>query len=125
MRRLLTGCLVTLLLLVNTLILIGPLMVFALLKLVAPGRSRDYASWAVMWIAETWAEIDKLIADARTSFDGTARDAALAKLHARIVEEAPFIWIAHDVGPRAMSPKVKGVVQPRSWFIDIAPMSIE
>ena len=71
------------------------------------------------------AEVDKLIADARTSFDGPARDAALAKLHARIVEEAPFVWIAHDVGPRAMSPKVKGVVQPRSWFIDIAPMSIE
>ena len=70
-------------------------------------------------------EFDKLIADARTSFDGPARDAALAKLHARIVEEAPFVWIAHDVGPRAMSPKVKGVVQPRSWFIDIAPMSIE
>jgi ABC-type transport system substrate-binding protein len=71
------------------------------------------------------AEVDKLIADARTSFDGPARDAALAKLHARIVEEAPFVWIAHDVGPRAMSAKVKGVVQPRSWFIDIAPMSIE
>ena len=70
-------------------------------------------------------EIDKLIADARTSFDGPARDAALAKLHARIVEEAPFLWIAHDVGPRAMSPKVKGVVQPKSWFIDMATMSIE
>ena len=61
MRRLLTGCFVTLLLLLNTLTLIGPLMVFALLKLVLPGRFRDYASWAVMWIAETWAEIDKLI----------------------------------------------------------------
>jgi len=71
------------------------------------------------------AEVDKLIADARNSFDGAARDAALAKLHARIVEEAPFVWIAHDVGPRAMSPKVKGVVQPRSWFIDIAPMSMD
>jgi ABC-type transport system substrate-binding protein len=70
-------------------------------------------------------EFDKLIADARTSFDGTARDAALARLHARIVEEAPFLWVAHDVGPRAMSPKVKGVVQPKSWFIDLAPMTIE
>ena len=70
-------------------------------------------------------EIDKLIADARTAFDGAARDAALAKLHARIVEEAPFLWIAHDVGPRAMSPKVKGVVQPKSWFIDLATMSVE
>jgi ABC-type transport system substrate-binding protein len=71
------------------------------------------------------AEFDKLIADARGSFDDKARDAALAKLHARIVEEAPFIWIAHDVGPRAMSAKVKGVVQPRSWFIDIATMSMD
>lgn len=61
MRRLLTGSLVTLLLLLNTLVLIGPLLVFALLKLVLPGRYRDYGSWAVMWIAETWAEIDKLI----------------------------------------------------------------
>jgi ABC-type transport system substrate-binding protein len=71
------------------------------------------------------AEFDKLIADARTSFDDKARDAALAKLHARIVEEAPFVWIAHDVGPRAMSPRVKNVVQPRSWFIDIATMTMD
>ena len=70
-------------------------------------------------------EFDKLIADARTTFDDKGRDAALAKLHARIVEEAPFVWIAHDVGPRAMSPKVKGVVQPQSWFIDIATMSLD
>jgi peptide/nickel transport system substrate-binding protein len=71
------------------------------------------------------AEFDKLIADARGSFEDKARDAALAKLHARIVEEAPFIWIAHDVGPRAMSPKVKNVVQPKSWFIDIATMTMD
>ena len=71
------------------------------------------------------AEFDKLIADARTSFDEKSRDAALAKLHARIVEEAPFVWIAHDVGPRALSPKVKNVVQPRSWFIDIATMTMD
>ncbi|AGZ37495.1 acyltransferase [Pseudomonas sp. SWI6] len=61
MRRLFTGILTTTLLLLNTLVLIGPLLVFALLKLVLPGRGRDYASWAVMWIAETWSEIDKMI----------------------------------------------------------------
>jgi peptide/nickel transport system substrate-binding protein len=69
--------------------------------------------------------VDKLIADARTSFDDKARDAALAKLHAYIVDDMPFVWIAHDVGPRALSPRVEGVVQPRHWFIDIAPMSIK
>ncbi|NIF17366.1 acyltransferase [Pantoea sp. Cy-639] len=61
MRRLLTGILTLTLLLLNTLVLIGPLLVFALFKLVLPGRGRDYASWAVMWIAETWSEIDKAI----------------------------------------------------------------
>jgi len=71
------------------------------------------------------AEVDKLVADARTSFDDKARDAALARLHAHIVEDAPFVWIAHDVGPRAMSAKVKNVVQPRSWFIDIATMTMD
>ena len=71
------------------------------------------------------AEFDKLIADARNTFDDKGRDAALAKLHARIVEEAPFVWTAHDVGPRAMAAKVKNVVQPKSWFIDIATMTME
>ncbi|WP_449430205.1 acyltransferase [Pseudomonas putida] len=61
MRRLFTGILTTTLLLLNTLVLICPLLVFALLKLVLPGRGRDYASWAVMWFAETWSEIDKAI----------------------------------------------------------------
>ena len=70
-------------------------------------------------------EFDKLIGDARTTFEDKPRDAALARLHTRIVEEAPFVWIAHDVGPRAMSTKVKGVVQPQSWFIDIATMSMD
>jgi ABC-type transport system substrate-binding protein len=69
-------------------------------------------------------EFDQLAATARATFDEKGRDAALAMLHKRIVEEAPFLWVAHDVGPRAMSPRVSGVVQPRSWFIDIAPMDI-
>ncbi|MFN7001956.1 MAG: ABC transporter substrate-binding protein [Roseinatronobacter sp.] len=70
-------------------------------------------------------EFDALIAAARTAFDADERDAALAALHTRIVEEAPFVWVAHDTGPRAMSSRVTGVVQPKSWFIDIAPMGME
>ncbi|WP_407314635.1 acyltransferase [Pseudomonas sp. nanlin1] len=61
MRRLLTGCLVTLLLLLNTLLLIGPLLLFAVFKLLLRGHRRDQASRAVMWVAETWAHIDKKI----------------------------------------------------------------
>lgn len=61
MRRLLTGCFVTLLLLLNTLVMIGPLLIFGLLKLTFSGQLRESCSQAVVWIAETWAEVDKLI----------------------------------------------------------------
>lgn len=77
------------------------------------------------WGYFTSPELDDLIAKARTSFADKDRDAALGNLHARIVEEAPFLWVAHDVGPRAVSPKLKGVVQPKSWFIDLATVSME
>ncbi|WP_263143787.1 acyltransferase [Pseudomonas sp. RIT-PI-AD] len=62
MRALLTGLCATFLLLLNTLLLIGPMMLVALFKLVAPGQAlRDACSRGVMWIAEYWAENDKRI----------------------------------------------------------------
>ena len=62
MRRLFIAGSVILLLLLNTLILIGPMMLIALLKLILPGKAlRTACSRGVMWVAETWAEIDKLI----------------------------------------------------------------
>lgn len=92
------------------------------------GLVRFASSKTVPPLSNNWgyydnAEVDKLVADARTSFDDKSRDAALGRLHARMVEDAPFIFVAHDVGPRAMSSKVKNVVQPRSWYIDIATMT--
>jgi peptide/nickel transport system substrate-binding protein len=71
------------------------------------------------------AETDALIEKARTTFDDKQRDALLAQLQARIIDEAPFLFVAHDVGPRAMSAKVKNVIQPKSWFIDIATMTMD
>ena len=70
-------------------------------------------------------KMDELVDKARTTFDDKARDAALANLHAHIVDQAPFLFVAHDVGPRAISAKVKGVVQPKSWFIDLATLSMD
>ncbi len=62
MHRLLTALSVILLLSLNTLVLIGPLLLIALGKLVLPGRALKAAcSRAVMWVAETWAELNKLI----------------------------------------------------------------
>lgn len=70
-------------------------------------------------------KFDELVKKARTTFEPEARDAALAELHAASVDDAAFLYVAHDVGPRAMSPKVKGFVQPKSWFVDFSPVSVQ
>jgi ABC-type transport system substrate-binding protein len=69
-------------------------------------------------------KFDELVTKARQTFEPAARDAALAELHAASVDDATFLYVAHDVSPRAMSPKVKGFVQPKSWFVDFSPVSI-
>jgi ABC-type transport system substrate-binding protein len=64
-------------------------------------------------------EADHLIEAAEGAFDPQVRDAALGKLHELVVEEAPWIFVVHDLNPRAMSSRVKGFVQPQSWFVDL------
>ena len=69
-------------------------------------------------------DFDALVDKARTTFYAEGRDAALAELHAASVDDAAFLWGAHDVGPRAMSPRVQNFVQPRSWFVDFSPVTM-
>jgi peptide/nickel transport system substrate-binding protein len=69
-------------------------------------------------------KFDELVTKARQTFEPAARDAALAELHAASVDDAAFLYVAHDVAPRAMSPKIKDFVQPKSWFVDFSPISM-
>ena len=70
-------------------------------------------------------KFDDLVKKARQTFEPEARDKALAELHAASVDDADFLYVAHDVGPRAMSPKIKNFVQPKSWFVDFSPVTME
>jgi peptide/nickel transport system substrate-binding protein len=69
-------------------------------------------------------KFDELVTKARQTFDAAERDKALAELHAASVDDAAFLYVAHDVAPRAMSPKIKNVVQPKSWFVDFSPITM-
>src|ERR1700736_2767884 len=80
-------------------------------------------------VSNTWGYINNqkfnaLATKARQTFDPDERDKALAELHAASVDDAAFLYVAHDVGPRAMSPKIRGFVQPKSWFVDFSPISM-
>ena len=57
--------------------------------------------------------------------DPAVISAALRKAHERLVDNPPWLYIVHDLNPRAMSPKVKGFISPQSWFIDLTLVSMQ
>ena len=88
------------------------------------GLIRFYDSRMAPPISNNWGffsdpRFDEMSRAVRNAFDPKERDAAIARLHAAGVDEALFVWIAHDVAPRAMSPRIRGYVQPQSWFVDL------
>ena len=69
-------------------------------------------------------DADKLIDEAERTFDINKQNEVLARLHEIIVDDAPWIFVVHDQNPRALSPKVKGFVQPQSWFVDLTSVTV-
>ncbi|MBE0490103.1 MAG: ABC transporter substrate-binding protein [Halomonas sp.] len=69
-------------------------------------------------------EYDRLLDKARMTFDQEEQDSILAEFHARMVDDAAWLWVAHDVGPRAMHPRVQGFVQAKNWFQDLTPVTV-
>ena len=69
-------------------------------------------------------EIDQVCAAAMKEFDPQKQGALFAKAHAMMVDNAVMVWIAHDVNPRALSPKVRGFVQAKNWFQDLTPVEV-
>jgi ABC-type transport system substrate-binding protein len=61
---------------------------------------------------------------AQASFDPAEQTKLLADAHGRMVDQAPWMFIVHDLNPRAMSKKVQGFVPVQSWFIDFTQISI-
>ncbi|WP_407936809.1 ABC transporter substrate-binding protein [Jiella pelagia] len=69
-------------------------------------------------------EMDALFKEIRNTFDPAAQDEVLRRTHEKYVNDALFLFVAHDVAPRAMSPKVEGFVQAQNWFQDFSAISI-
>ena len=44
--------------------------------------------------------------------------------HALVVDEAPWLFIVHDLNPRAMSPKVRGFQPAQSWSQDFTHITM-
>lgn len=94
---------------------------FALVRFLQSGMAPPVSN---NWGFNNNPKFDELVSKARQTFETDARDKALAELHAASVDDAAFLYVAHDVGPRAMSPKIKNFVQPKSWFVDFSTMTM-
>lgn len=70
-------------------------------------------------------EAERLGKAAKEEFDLAKQDELLARLHEVIVNDAMWIWVVHDLNPRALAPNLKGFVQAQSWYQDLTSVVVE
>jgi peptide/nickel transport system substrate-binding protein len=69
--------------------------------------------------------VDNLMARALDTFEQPQRDELIRQALHQVTEDAPWIWIVHDLNLRVLSPKVKGLVQPKAWYVDLQTVSVD
>lgn len=67
-------------------------------------------------------EMDRLMNTVQTEFDPEVQLKAIQAVHEKYVNDALFLFVAHDVNPRALSPRVQDFVQAQNWFQDFTPI---
>jgi peptide/nickel transport system substrate-binding protein len=70
-------------------------------------------------------KVDELLSKAFETFEPAVRDPLIAEAHALVVDDAPWVFVVHDLNPRALSPKVKGFRQAQSWYQDFTQVTVE
>lgn len=87
--------------------------------------SKNVAPVSLNWGYYSNPTVDSLISELQTAFDPAENRRVYTQLHETIVEDAPYLFVGHDVGPRAMSSQVQGFVQAKSWFQDLTPVHMK
>jgi ABC-type transport system substrate-binding protein len=84
----------------------------------------SYSPTNYNWGHWTNARADTLLKAAQATFDTAEQTKLLAEAHAIVVDEAPWLFIVHDLNPRALSKKVKGFNPAQSWYQDFTQVTI-
>jgi peptide/nickel transport system substrate-binding protein len=69
-------------------------------------------------------KFEAALAQIAESTDPVAIEASYRAAHERLVDDPPWLYIVHDLNPRAMSRKVHGFVSAQSWFTDLTLVSM-
>ncbi len=75
---------------------------------------------------EQWKDdqFDAALTALSEATDGATIEAASRAAHQRLVDNPPWLYIVHDLNPRAMSKKVHDFVSAQSWFVDLTLVSV-
>jgi len=84
-----------------------------------------YSFFPPNWPGYDNPEVTAMMQQYKTDFSLTNGTELLARIHEKLVDDAPWVWIVHDRNPRAFSPNVKGYVPAQSWFTDLTAISME
>lgn len=68
--------------------------------------------------------VDDLLDKAQATFDRAEQNNLLMRAHEQMVDDAAWLFIVHDLNPRAMSKKVKGFNPAQSWAQDFTQISM-
>ena len=70
---------------------------------------------------EQWKDevFDQALATLADASDEATMETAYKTAHERLVDNPPWLFIVHDLNPRAMSKKIQGFVSAQSWFLDL------
>jgi peptide/nickel transport system substrate-binding protein len=63
-------------------------------------------------------QVDELINQIKVA-DPDAMIPLMKKATAIITEDAPWIFVVHDLNLRVLAPNVKGLVMAQNWFVDL------
>ena len=69
-------------------------------------------------------EATALLRQAQASFDPAEQTRLLAQAHALVVDGAPWLFIVHDLNPRAMSKRVQNFHPAQSWYQDFTQITM-
>jgi ABC-type transport system substrate-binding protein len=61
---------------------------------------------------------------AANASDPAVIQASYRAAHERLVDNPPWLYVVHDLNPRAMSNKVHGFVSAQSWLVDLSLISL-
>jgi ABC-type transport system substrate-binding protein len=76
---------------------------------------------------EQWKDdkFDAALAALAATPDPAAAEAEYSAANERLVDNPPWLFIVHDLNPRAMSKRVQGFVSAQSWFLDLTTVSLK